>query len=69
MTNKLCIIDYVGTLFDGTSIVPDAQKFCSSLKLNGYEIVVYSNTSLISKQTISIALGCLQDIMHFRLRD
>lgn len=66
MNKKLCIIDFVGTLFDGTNIVPDAYKFCSTVKSNGYEIVVYSNSTLISKQTISSYLhkaniDCISD--------
>lgn len=52
MSKKLCILDFVGTLYNGSSLFEDASKFCSSIKSKGYEIIIYSNSSLLTKQTI-----------------
>ena len=49
---KLCIVDFVGTIFDGKNLFCDAAEFLSSLKSKNFEILILCNSSLYSKEFI-----------------
>lgn len=52
MSKKLCILDYVGTLYNGTAIFENAKNLISALQSKDFDIIILSNSPLYSKQTI-----------------